>query len=172
MNIFLIGTMGAGKTSVGKKLSNLLHLEFIDSDVVLAQRHNRSITDLFMQEGEDKFRYHEEAIVAELTSKSNIVLATGGGVILSAVNRDYLHARGIVCYLQVSVAQQMLRLAADNTRPLLCGVTDLENFFANLQMQRNNLYASIADITINTDRLCINQTATMLQTLIENEIYA
>lgn len=172
MNIFLIGAMGAGKTSVGEELSNLLHLEFIDSDVVLAQRKNRSIADIFTQEGEHGFRYHEEKIIAELTNKSNVVLATGGGAILSAVNRDYLHARGIVCYLQVSITQQISRLESDNTRPLLFGASNLEKFFTDLHTQRNSLYESIAHIIINTDKLGVNQVASHLQTLIESQIYA
>ena len=108
--IFLVGAMGAGKTSVGSKLAELLHLDFLDIDQVIEQRLQQTISHIFHNYGEPYFRKHEELVLDHISIQSNLVLATGGGSILSVQSREHLQTRGIVCYLKVNPTQQEQRL--------------------------------------------------------------
>ena len=109
-NIFLIGPMGAGKSTIGRLLAQQLNMEFIDSDAVIEERAGADISWIFDIEGEAGFRKREERIINELTQLQGIVLSTGGGAILSKENRNYLSARGIVIYLETTVEKQFQRL--------------------------------------------------------------
>jgi len=118
-NLFLVGPMGAGKTTVGRHLADLLDRPFLDSDHEIEQRTGASIPWIFDKEGEEGFRQREQAVIADLTARHNIVLATGGGAVMRPANRQCLRQRGIVVYLYTPVAMQLARTARDRNRPLL-----------------------------------------------------
>ncbi len=148
--IFLIGPMGAGKSTVGKRLAQALGMEFVDSDRALEERTGASIPLIFELEGEEGFRRREAAIIDELTQRPALVLATGGGAVTTPANRRYLSERGTVVYLQTSVDRQLARTRHDKNRPLL----QTPNPRARLQellKQREPLYREIADIIVSTD---------------------
>ena len=118
-NIYLIGLMGSGKTTLGKVLSKKLDKHFYDSDQVIEEKLGVNVPMIFEYEGEAGFREREKDILKELVSKQNIVLATGGGIILSESNRDLLAKNGIVIYLKSNQKDLVLRMKNDKTRPLL-----------------------------------------------------
>ncbi len=150
-NIFLVGPMGAGKSSIGRKLARHLARPFWDSDKLLERRTGVDIPTIFEFEGESGFRERESRIIDELTRKTGIVLATGGGAILDDQNRRWLKERGAVVYLCATVDTQLRRTARDRHRPLL----QTENPRATLTLlleQRDPLYREIADVIVATDR--------------------
>lgn len=149
-NIFLIGPMGAGKTSVGKLLSKILHYEFFDSDQVIEEQTGADIPWIFDIEGEEGFRKREISVIDQLTKKSGVVLATGGGVVLKSENRRNLGARGKVFYLKVSVEEQVRRTYRSRNRPLILNKNSRE-IFERLKKEREPLYMEIADYVIDTD---------------------
>ncbi len=148
-NVFLIGPMGVGKSTIGRLLADLLKLEFYDTDQEIAERCGTSIDWIFDIEGEEGFRERERKIIHELTELSGIVLATGGGSVILPANRERLAARGTVVYLKASINQQMERTAKDKTRPLL-QVEDRLGRLEELAEERDPLYKSLAEITVET----------------------
>ena len=144
-NVFLIGPMGSGKTTIGQRLAGLLGLEFLDCDRELEARTGASVSLIFDVEGEQGFRSRETQMLEELAARDGIVLATGGGVVINAVNREILRRRGLVVYLKTSVEQQLKRLARDRSRPLL-QTPDRRERLQRLAEQRNALYEEIAEI--------------------------
>ncbi|MAZ38678.1 MAG: shikimate kinase AroK [Legionellales bacterium] len=150
-NIFLIGAMGAGKTTIGKQLAQELGREFMDTDLVIESRTGVSLAWIFDVEGEQGFREREQKIIDELTQKSNIVLATGGGSVILAENRSNLSARGVVVYLKTTLEEQLARMEKDKKRPLLLGVDDKAETLKELASERNTLYEEIADFVFRTD---------------------
>ncbi len=153
-SIFLIGPMGAGKTTVGRILAKVLDFDFVDSDVALEQQVGYSIKQLVALAGETAFRTQEALLVQNHSKRANIVLATGGGCVTHAQVRDSLLQCGIICYLKVSVTQQLLRLQTDQSRALLPrDLTQRSEYLHTTQMQRKPLYESLADITVETDCL-------------------
>lgn len=150
-NIFLVGLMGAGKTTVGKILSKRYHKPFHDSDHEIEARCGVKIPVIFEIEGEAGFRKREEIAIAELTALSNVILATGGGAILSATNRELLGSRGIVIYLRGSPEHLFERTRHDRNRPLLQTGNPLAKF-RELYQQRDPLYREIADMVMDTGR--------------------
>ncbi len=149
-SIFLIGPMGAGKTTIGRRLAQALHREFLDSDQEIEQRAGASIPLIFDLEGESGFRIREKAVIAELTQRPGIVLATGGGAILDSENRRCLTGRGFVVYLRASVDEQLRRTRQDANRPLL-QTTDPRARLMELFRQRDPLYREVADWIISTE---------------------
>jgi shikimate kinase len=149
-NIFLIGPMGAGKTSVGKLLAKILDFEFYDSDQAIEEQSGANIPWIFDVEGEQGFRKREIIAIDQLTKKKNIVLATGGGVVIKSENRKHLAARGTVFYLKVSVEEQISRTYRSKNRPLILNKNARE-IFESLKKEREPLYIELADYTINTD---------------------
>ena len=149
-NLFLIGPMGAGKTTIGKALARELGLEFHDSDKEIEARTGADIPLIFELEGERGFRAREHAMLDELSRLDGIVLATGGGAVLDADNRANLAARGRVVYLHTTVEQQLKRTARDRHRPLL-HTDDPRARLTELLEQREPLYREIADLVIKTD---------------------
>jgi len=149
-NVFLVGPMGAGKSTIGRHLADELHLEFFDSDQEIERRTGADIAWIFDLEGEDGFRKREETIIHDLTDKQGIVLATGGGSIVSKPIRNRLSARGIVVYLQTTIDKQVARTQRDKRRPLLQN-EDPETVLRNLAEQRNPLYEEVADYVVTTD---------------------
>jgi len=143
--------MGSGKSTIGRLLSNELKLEFVDSDRVIEERAGANIPWIFDVEGEEGFRAREETVIDQVTDQDNIVLATGGGVVLRENNRKVLRERGFVIYLHASVDQQVKRTARDKNRPLL----QTENPRARLEELiriRDPLYRQTADFVMRTDR--------------------
>ncbi|MCE9680221.1 shikimate kinase AroK [Shewanella sp. AS1] len=149
-NIFLVGPMGAGKSTIGRHLAQMLHLEFHDSDQEIENRTGADIAWVFDVEGEEGFRRRETQVVADLTEKQGIVLATGGGSIQSKDIRNNLSARGIVVYLETTIDKQVARTQRDKRRPLL-QVDDPREVLENLAAIRNPLYEEIADVIVKTD---------------------
>lgn len=167
-NIFLIGPMGAGKSTIGRQLAQQLNMEFIDSDQEIEQRAGADISWIFDLEGEEGFRKREERVINELTQKQGLVLSTGGGAVLSKDTRNYLSARGIVIYLQTTVEKQYQRTQRDKKRPLLQDVEDPRAVLEELAKVRNPLYEEIADFTLPTDEQSAKVMANQIVDLIEN----
>lgn len=148
--IFLIGPMGAGKSTIGRRLATSLGLLFLDSDREIEARTGVDIPLIFEFEGEEGFRRRERDMIDQLTAQDNIVLATGGGAVLSESNRQALRGRGVVVYLQTSVAEQLRRTHRDHRRPLLM-TDDRETRLRDLMEHREPLYRDTASISVNTD---------------------
>lgn len=143
--------MGAGKSTVGKRLAEVRGMEFVDSDIEIEARTGVDIPLIFEKEGEEGFRKREKQVIAELAQRSHVVLATGGGAVLDADSRQWLAARGFVVYLHASVDQQLQRTSRTDHRPLLQGVADRQETLQALFNVRDPLYREIADLVIQTD---------------------
>lgn len=156
-SIFLVGMMGAGKTSVGRVLAKRLQKTFYDSDHVIEDRTGVKIPVIFEIEREAGFRVRESVVVDELTALRDIVLATGGGVVLSEKNRERLRTRGTVVYLRASVRDLLNRTRHDKNRPLL-QAADPRARLTELYEKRDPLYREVAHLTVDTG----NQSLTSL----------
>lgn len=161
-NIYLVGLMGAGKTTIGRLLARRLGWEFVDSDHEIVARTGVSIPTIFEIEGEAGFRRRECQIIEELTARHHIVMATGGGVVLAEENRTRLAGNGMVAYLDVSPRQLYERTRHDRNRPLL-QVDDPLRRLQTLHDERAPLYREVADVVIDGHG-CNAQT--IVQTLI------
>lgn len=148
-NLFLVGPMGAGKSTVGRHTAELLRLPFIDLDHEIEERTGAAVSLIFEFEGEAGFRRRESALLAELAARNGIVLATGGGAVLDAGNRRLLRERGYVVWLDASVDAQLARLARDRQRPLL-QAPDRRERLEKLAAERNALYAETADLRLDS----------------------
>jgi shikimate kinase len=148
--VFLVGPMGAGKTTIGKHLAQHLKLRFVDSDAEIEARTGADIPWIFDVEGEEGFRDREQQVVGEMTEWDNIVLATGGGVIVRPENRSALAGRGFVVYLYATVEEQVRRTSRDRRRPLLRD-GDPQEILKELMSVRDPLYREISDHIIETD---------------------
>jgi shikimate kinase len=150
-NLFLVGLPGAGKSTLGRTLARRLGLAFIDADAELERRLGVTIPMIFEIEGEAIFRDREEATLAELVQRTGMVLATGGGVVIRAVNRDRLKANGTVVYLHAEPATLRERTRRSRHRPLLNAADPLARL-TELYTQRDALYRNVADRVIDSDR--------------------
>ncbi|HET8765397.1 MAG TPA: shikimate kinase AroK [Rhodanobacter sp.] len=160
-NIFLVGMMGAGKTTVGRTLARRLKLRFVDSDHEIEARCGVKIPVIFEIEGEAGFRSREAQALAELTVLQGIVLATGGGAVLREESRRLLAARGIVIYLRATPEHLFERVRQDRNRPLLATGDPLERLRA-LYRERDPLYREVADLVIDTGRQSVQVLARAL----------
>ena len=149
-NVFLVGPMGAGKSTIGRLLAAELNLEFKDTDKEIEERSGVDIPWIFDMEGEEGFRQREAAVLADLCQLNHVLLATGGGIILKPENRQVLAANGSVVYLMTSIDEQVRRTARDRKRPLL-QTEDPRSVLQNLLDVRHSLYLEIADYSIDTD---------------------
>jgi shikimate kinase len=149
-NVFLIGPMGVGKTTIGRHLARLTQRKFIDSDHEIEKRTGASIALIFEIEGEPGFRKRESTMLDELTQREDVVLATGGGAILSEENRRILRSRGTVVYLQADLDTQLERTSRSRNRPLL-QTDDRRGKLEELMRIREPLYRQEADIIVSTD---------------------
>jgi len=147
-NLFLIGPMGAGKTTVGRRVAEQLGLTFHDLDREIEERCGADIPLIFELECEAGFRKRESEVLDELTTQQGVLISTGGGAVLRAENRQHLRERGFVVYLETTVEQQLKRLAHDRKRPLLAAPDRRERLTA-LLAEREPLYREIADLTLD-----------------------
>ncbi len=161
-NIFLVGMMGAGKTSVGRVLARRLHHEFIDSDHEIEARTGVRIPTIFEIEGEAGFRSREQEVIAELVTYPNIVLATGGGAVLKPENRAALRKHGVVIYLSATVNDLLERTLHDKNRPLLRTDNPRARLEALLK-ERDPLYKDVADLVIDTANHNVHSLATSIE---------
>ncbi|KXX65716.1 shikimate kinase AroK [Marichromatium gracile] len=150
-NIFIVGPMGAGKSTVGRQLAEALSYTFKDSDQEIQRRTGVDIPTIFEFEGEAGFRARERQVIVDLVAGERIVLATGGGVILDPENRQDLAARGVVIYLHCSAEQQHARTARDRNRPLLDTEEPLQRL-RELMEEREPLYRQVADMVVTTEK--------------------
>ncbi|MBE0364415.1 shikimate kinase [Pseudoalteromonas ulvae UL12] len=143
--------MGAGKSTIGRHLAEQLHLEFFDSDQEIERRTGADIAWVFDIEGEEGFRRREETVISDLTEMQGIVLATGGGSVISKDVRNKLSARGIVVYLETPIEKQVARTQRDKKRPLLQTEEDPREVLERLSEERVPLYEEVSDIVVRTD---------------------
>ncbi|AFP85137.1 shikimate kinase AroK [secondary endosymbiont of Ctenarytaina eucalypti] len=167
-NIFLVGPMGAGKSTIGRQLAQQLNMEFFDSDQEIERRTGADVGWVFDVEGEEGFRDREEKIINELTEKQGIVLATGGGSVKSRDTRNRLSARGVVVYLETTIEKQLARTQRDKKRPLLQAAEPPRDILVVLAREGKPLYEEIADITIRTDEQSPKVVANQIINIIES----
>jgi shikimate kinase len=164
-NIFLVGPMGAGKSTIGRQLARSLRRDFLDSDREIEARTGAKVVLIFELEGEAGFRAREKAALDELTQRHDIVLATGGGAVLDPENRARLASRGLVVYLRTSVDQQLARTDRDRNRPLL-HTEDPRARLEQLMATRDPLYREIADLVVDTDGSTVQSVAKQILRLV------
>ena len=160
-NLVLVGPMGAGKTSIGRRLAERFGLAFVDADHFIEQRSGATIASIFEHVGEAGFRERERAALAELLAGSGQLLATGGGAVLDAGNRRLMRERGFVVYLRAGLDSQLRRLGRDRTRPLLQR-EDREQVLREMAAFREPLYREVADLDMDTDGCTALEAATRL----------
>ena len=148
--VFLVGPMGAGKTTIGRHLASELGLPFIDTDQVIEERAGADIPWIFDVEGEDGFRVREERILVDVADSGPAVIATGGGIVNSVANRELLGRSGVVIYLHATIQQQLARTGKDRNRPLLRD-GDPRTVLEELMSVREPLYREVADLVFQTD---------------------
>lgn len=164
-NLILIGLMGAGKTTLGRQLASELQLDFYDSDQLICERTGVSIPTIFELEGEEGFRQREKTVINELVRLNNIIIATGGGTVLSAENRYKLRKNGHVIYLHAHPQILLSRIQNDKNRPLL-QVEDPLLKLQQLYVQRDPIYRETAHLIIEANDSCTTQTITRLFALL------
>ncbi len=171
-SIILVGMMGAGKTTIGRQLAHALGRRFLDLDHEMEARCGVRIALIFDIEGEAGFRKRETALLDECSRLQGMVLATGGGAVLAPENREILKSRGVVVYLRAGVDELYRRVARDRNRPML-KASDPRQRIAELIAQREPLYESVADITLDTGNMPVSQVVhNLLPRLLDHQIQA
>jgi shikimate kinase len=165
--LFLVGMMGAGKTTLGKSLAQRLDLEFIDTDKALVERTGVPVATIFEIEGEEGFRRRESAVLAELAPRADCVIATGGGAFLSQDNRRVMREHGTVIYLRARLESLWERTRHDSSRPLLA-TADPRATLARLLEERDPLYREAAHVVVDTG----SQSSTTLVSRVVNALQA
>lgn len=160
-NLVLVGPMGAGKSSIGRRLAERFGLVFVDADAYIEQRTGASISAIFDHVGEAGFRERESIALGELLASNGQLVATGGGAVLDAGNRQLMRERGFVVYLSAGIDSQLKRLSRDRTRPLLQR-GDREQVLRDLAAFREPLYREVADLVMDTDGLTAAEAASRL----------
>ena len=161
-NIYLIGLMGSGKTTLGKSLAKKLNRPFIDTDQLIEQKSGVDVSMIFEFEGEIGFRERETKLLSEIALKKDHIVSTGGGIILSKYNRDVITKSGIIFYLKTQPAELFIRLQNDKTRPLLQGA-NLKEKLTKIYAERWPLYEMTADYIIETKNKKISQILTNIE---------
>ena len=149
-NIVLVGPMGSGKTTVGRRLAHELNQDFFDTDHEIIDKTGVNIDYIFDIEGEKGFRKRESKILENLCQMSNIILATGGGIVILPKNRKILKNSGLVVYLSSSVNQLLKRTAKSKTRPLLENSSDRRKTITELLEARDVYYREVASFVVDT----------------------
>ncbi len=166
--IFLVGFMGAGKSTVGRILADKLEVSFLDLDSIIERKSGRSIESIFSEKGEEYFRKIESEALTEVGQRgSGFVISTGGGVILEKKNRDFMRQNGITIYLKADIGKILERISGDTTRPLL-NVDEPRAKAEKLLKERSHLYEE-SDYIINTDRLTPHEVASKIITLLSKD---
>jgi shikimate kinase len=160
--LVLVGPMGAGKSSVGRLLATRWNLPFLDADTEIERRAGASISRIFERDGEAAFRMLERDVLTDLLAGAAGVLATGGGAVVDAGNRERMRARGCVVHLHVGVEAQLRRLECDRSRPLLAR-PDRAAVLQAMATQRTPLYRELADLSIDTDGLDADAVASAIE---------
>ncbi len=168
-NVFLIGPMGSGKTTIGKYLAEMLYLDFYDCDHELEHLTGASVNLIFDVEGEAGFRLRENRLLKQLTTKNGVLIATGGGTICNEENRRLLRSRGFVVYLKTSIENQLKRLSQDKSRPLL-QAGDKTQQLLDLARVRNPLYDATADLVFSTRNTSVYASAKTLSSAILEQV--
>lgn len=168
-NIFLVGPMGAGKTSVGRYLARHLHKDFYDSDQEIERAMGVSLTWIYDLEGLTGFRQREMKAIDQLSQLSNVVLSTGGGCVETPEVRSFLHQRGTVIYMEVSLQTQLSRLKRDKKRPLLQGENP-RDVLIKLWEEREPYYEQIADFTVITDNRSVSDVCQEILNWLESRV--
>jgi shikimate kinase len=154
-NIILVGLMGAGKSTIGRQLARRMNLTFYDSDKVIEERTGVPIPTIFEVEGEAGFREREEHVIAELTAMQGIMLATGGGSVLRASNRQHIKDGGCVIYLRASADHLFQRIKHDQSRPLMQTPNPMQTL-RDLLKAREPYYLEVADLIVPTGKQKVN----------------
>jgi len=165
--IFLVGMMGAGKTTIGRSLARALGREFLDLDHEIEARCGVRVAHIFDIEGEEGFRKRERFVLAQCSARPNLVLATGGGAVLAAENRQQLKSRGVTVYLRATPEELYRRVARDRTRPLLQTV-DPQARIRELVALREPLYEEVADIAFDTGSMPVQQVVKALLPVLQS----
>ena len=165
-SLVLVGPMGAGKTTIGRRLAGRFGLRFVDVDAAIEADAGASVSQLFEREGEAGFRRREGAMLADVLAGPAAIVATGGGAVLSEGNRRAMRERGFVVHLALAPDAQLRRLADDRTRPLLA-VADRADVVQRLARERNPFYAEVADLVFPTDDRTLAESADALAALLD-----
>lgn len=168
-NIYLIGPMGAGKTSVGSRLAKKLKLQFYDSDQVIEQQTGADIPWIYDVEGEDGFQRREIKVIADLTKLDCILLSTGGGSVMSQENRAALKGNGVVIYLKTSLDNQMERVKRSKKRPLVNESEERRDHLRNLRVKLGVFYEDLADIVYETDGKSLYHVVSDIVKILKNQ---
>ncbi|MCW8931172.1 MAG: shikimate kinase AroK [Gammaproteobacteria bacterium] len=167
-NIILIGPMGAGKTTIGRQIARRLSFDFYDSDREIEERTGVTIPLIFELEGEEGFRRREEKIISDLTNKTNIVLATGGGAVLRKENQQALKRSGTIVYLCAGIDDLLERTSKDKNRPLL-QTDDPRKKLQSILTEREPIYRELADIILQTNKMTVHTAVKELEELISQK---
>lgn len=167
-NIILVGFMGCGKTTIGKKLAKMFGYEFIDMDIEIEEKNGMKISDIFKEYGEGEFRKMETALCGELSQKSGCVIATGGGVIKNEENMRLLKTNGSVLYIKASPEHIYKNIKNDKTRPLLDCEDKLERI-KTLMEERRPMYEGRRDIAVEITGMNSHDAAGLIRETLEKE---
>ena len=167
-NIVLVGPMGSGKTTVGRRLAHELNQDFFDTDQEIIDKTGVNIDHIFDIEGEEGFRERESKILGNLCQMSNIIIATGGGIVILTKNRKILRNAGLIVYLSSSVDQLLRRTAKSKTRPLLENSIDRRKTIIELVETRDIYYREVASIVVNTTGKKLHEVINIIKQEAEN----
>lgn len=168
VNLYLVGMMGTGKTTLGRQLANRLDCHFLDTDALAEQIAGQEIAELFAKEGEGAFRVLETQVLSQVSARTQTVVATGGGIVTQPTNWTYLR-RGLVIWLDVPISELAVRLSGDTTRPLLKDTVALTTKLETLMAERRAHYAR-ADIHIVYKGTSVDQTCDLILTAIQQSL--
>ena len=149
-NLYIVGLMGSGKTSIGKLLSKTLNTSHIDIDEEIVNQNNLSISEIFKSHGENHFRELESNVLRSISKQCNFIVSTGGGIILSSDNINIMRNTGRIIHLDISIKSQIMRVKNKKNRPLL-NVNNIEEKLKEMKELRDNIYKNISDYSIMTD---------------------
>ncbi len=164
--IVFVGVPGAGKTTVGKRVAQQLNLPFFDSDQVIEQRSGKSVSDIFLQDGEPIFRAQEASVIAELLQQGDCVVSLGGGALANDSTRALVKSANCV-WLETGLAQAVERVGMNRNRPLLLG--NVRGQLADLMSAREPFYREVASHTVNTSALGVDEVASAIVTILTSE---
>ena len=167
-NIVLVGPMGSGKTTVGRRLAHELNQNFFDTDHEIIDKTGVTIDHIFEIEGEEGFRERESKILENLCQMSNIILATGGGIVILPKNREILKNAGLVVCLSSSVDQLLMRTAKSKTRPLLENSADRRKTITELVDARDVYYREVASLVVDTTGKKLHEVINIIKRESEN----